>query len=128
VLLDTSVLIDLQREVASGRSGPACAWLEARSAQPLSVSVVTVGEFAEGFADVESRLLRDLLSGFEVVPIDHSVALVYARLSRQMRADNRRIGDNDIWIAATAIAYGLPLVTRDARRMGRIAGLSIVTY
>ncbi len=38
------------------------------------------------------------------------------------------MGDNDLWIAATALAEDLPLVTRDARHLGRVAGLRLLSY
>lgn len=117
-----------KREVAAGSPGPACRVLEAHHDQTLSISVVTVGEFAEGFEDEENLTLRECLSGFEVLPVDRAVALVYARLSRQMRASRCRVGDNDLWIAATAVAHDLTLVTRDSRHMARIAGLDILTH
>lgn len=128
MLLDTSVLIDLQRELAAGHTGPACALLDGHRDQPLWISVVTLGEFAEGFADVEGTTLTDLVAGLGLLAIDRAVALIYARLSRQMRAEKWRIGDNDIWIAATALAHGLCLVTRDTRHMSRISGLSTMAY
>ncbi len=38
------------------------------------------------------------------------------------------IGSNDIWIAATALAYSLPLVTANERHFRRVPGLSIFSY
>ena len=38
------------------------------------------------------------------------------------------IGDNDIWIAATALEFGLPLVSNNQKHFARIAGLKLAVY
>ena len=37
-------------------------------------------------------------------------------------------GDNDLWIGATALELGEPLVTRDHQHFSRIAGLTVIGY
>jgi len=128
VLLDTTVLIDLQREAGRGTPGPACALLEAHKDERVCISAVTVGEFAEEFPPGEGDALRAVLSGFAVIAIDERTAYTCAGLSRSLRAEHRRMGDNDLWIAATALAEDLPLVTRDARHLGRVASLRLLSY
>ena len=39
-----------------------------------------------------------------------------------------RLGLNDLYIAATAIKYGLTLVTRNPRDFGRVPELKVETY
>src|SRR5260221_14474898 len=53
-LLDSSFLIALERETASGRPGPATAVLPLLRGRRLVVSVVTVEELLEGAADEEA--------------------------------------------------------------------------
>ena len=38
------------------------------------------------------------------------------------------IGGNDLWIAATAVAHGVPVVTRNARHYRRVPGLDVRGY
>jgi predicted nucleic acid-binding protein len=52
----------------------------------------------------------------------------YAASSRTLRSQGVRIGDNDIWIAATAREAAEPLVTRDVDRFRRIPGLDVRSY
>jgi predicted nucleic acid-binding protein len=47
------------------------------------------------------------------VPVDGRVAAAWALLRRRLRATGRRMEINDSWIAATAIAHGWTVVTRD---------------
>jgi len=37
------------------------------------------------------------------------------------------IGAHDLWIAATALAHGLGVATRNSAHFGRVAGLRVVT-
>ena len=69
-------------------------------------------------ADPESRALRlsTLLyaESLGLLPIDRMVAEAWAQLMRRLRETGVELTFNDSWIAATAIAHRLPLVSRDA--------------
>lgn len=110
-VLDTSVFI------ASESGRPLDADLLPEEA---AVSVVTLAELQAGVlvaGDIETRAQRiatlDLLSDIEVLPIDSDVARVWARLRVSLAEAGRRIGVNDLWIAATAVRHGVPVVTQD---------------
>lgn len=110
-IVDTSVLI--ARE--SGRVVDVAALPEL-----LAVSVITIGELRAGVlaaGDVTVRDLRlsTLLGALELdpVPVDTAVADAWARLREAMRARGRRMPINASWIAATAIAHAVPVVTQD---------------
>jgi predicted nucleic acid-binding protein len=47
------------------------------------------------------------------LPIDEAVAAQWARLRVLLRDSGQRMAANDSWIAATAMAYGVPVVTQD---------------
>jgi predicted nucleic acid-binding protein len=108
LLLDTSFLIEFERERANRRAGPAIAYLGARPREAVAISVITLGEFAEGFespVDVEAFVSR-----FRVVQLSRSIAYRTAAIQATLP---RRLGENDAWIAATALAYGAILVGRE---------------
>jgi len=48
------------------------------------------------------------------IAIDEAVADAWARLRILLRDHGLRMPVNDSWIAATAIAHGVPIVTQDA--------------
>ena len=56
VLLDSSFLIDLERETASASLGPARSFLPSLRGRTLVVSIVTVAELLEGAVDEAATL------------------------------------------------------------------------
>ena len=88
--------------------------------QRLAISVITVGELRAGVlgaADLESRdrRLATLTSALRLaaIPVDEAVAEAWARLRVALQQAGLRMPANDSWIAATAIAFGVPVVTQD---------------
>jgi len=126
--LDTSFLIDLQRERTAGAAGPAQALLERDPDVELFLSTVALGEFAEGFEDPDHPVLRMVRELHVLLPVDEQTALAYGRITRRLRADGRLIGSNDLWIAAASVRHGLPLATADAAGFGRVEDLELVVY
>jgi predicted nucleic acid-binding protein len=123
-LLDTSVFI--ARET---RRRLNVAALPDQSA----VSVVTVAELRLGVLQAEDDLTRSArlstlaaVQRLEPLPVDQRVAAAWALLRRQLRAAGRRMEVNDSWIAATAIAYGMAVVTQDQGFPDGIAGLTVI--
>lgn len=86
----------------------------------LAVSVVTIGELRAGVlaaADLPTRdrRLATLTAALllDPVPVDEEVANAWARLRVSLRDLGLWMAVNDSWIAATAIALGVPIVTQD---------------
>jgi predicted nucleic acid-binding protein len=55
-----------------------------------------------------------LAQQFEALTVDEAVSEAWALLISRLRAAGRRAPINDSWIAATAIAHGVPIVTQDS--------------
>jgi predicted nucleic acid-binding protein len=110
-LLDTSVFIASE----TGRA------LDVeRLPEEGAVSVVTLAELHAGVlaaADVDTRARRmatvTAIADVELVPVDDAVAHMWARMRVHLAEAGRRINVNDLWIAASAAARGLPVVTQD---------------
>jgi predicted nucleic acid-binding protein len=86
----------------------------------LAISVITIGELRAGVlaaGDAETRARR--LATFtevlrlEPLPVDETVAESWASLRVALRDRRRRMPVNDSWIAATAMALHIPVVTHD---------------
>ena len=126
MLLDTSFLIDLQREFHRKRPGRATAFLRAHAEVVFKISVISATEFLEGFPQVDEG--ESFLGPYRRVDVDSRVAREAAVLRRRLRMEGQLIGDFDILIAATALAEGLPLVTDNEDHFSRISELELVIY
>jgi len=98
----------------------------------LAVSVITLGELRSGVVAAKNVGARDRRLGtltaalqMDPVPIDEMVATAWARLRVLLRDTQQRMPVNDSWIAATAMALGVPAVTRDDD-FPVVAGLSVI--
>jgi len=87
----------------------------------LAVSVVTYAELRAGVLaapDVATRSRRlttlQIVTEMNPLPIDSAVADQWAHLRLQLAESRRRVNVNDTWIAATALAHGVPVVSQDA--------------
>jgi predicted nucleic acid-binding protein len=127
VELATSALADTSWFIAREQRSP----IRPHPGQ-LAVSMVTIGELRLGVLATdrpESRALRlnTLLyaESLRLLPIDRLVAEAWAQLMRKLRATERELAFNDSWIAATAIAHGIPLVSRDSS-YDDVPGLQVI--
>lgn len=98
----------------------------------LAVSVITIGELRAGVLAADDVYTRDrrlvtltAALALEPVPIDERVADAWARLRITLRDLSLRMPVNDSWIAATALALGIPVVTQDDDYV-EVPGLTVV--
>jgi tRNA(fMet)-specific endonuclease VapC len=125
MLTDTSFWIDLLEERRHHRPGSASHFIAEHRSFDLRVSIVTWGELAEGFADLDH--LTAFLRGVRILMLPQQIAWEASRIQRELAAVGSRLGENDSWIAATARAWGYRLVTRDDA-FGRVSRLQLVRY
>jgi len=112
-LLDTSVLIARYDDAELARLLP----------QEVSISVATLAELHFGVLVAKDeitrrqRLLRlgSIESAFQPIPIDTPVARAFAAIAHAVKISGRQPRSRvmDLWIAATALVYRLPLYTRN---------------
>jgi tRNA(fMet)-specific endonuclease VapC len=126
--VDTTFLIDLQRERARGSDGPAHTFLRNAPEVHLCLSVVAFGEFAEGFDDPDDPTVHTVRAGHLLLPVDAETSMIYADRVRKLRRSGTIIGGNDLWIGCTSIRHQLALITANADDFRRIDGLRIVEY
>jgi predicted nucleic acid-binding protein len=126
VLIDTTLLIDRER------GGERLEQLVGE--RDRAISVITVSELLHGVhrARGATRVRRQgfvehLLAAFEPIPITEPVARVHANAWAGLAERGEVIGAHDLWIAATALAYGLDLATDDGRSFDRVPGLTVLS-
>ena len=121
MLLDTTFFIDLEDELRATKPGRCAAFLRGHRHVTKHVSVITIGEFAAGApAAATLRFFR----GYQRLSLGRDLAIFGGRLQASLDFE---IGENDLWIAATAKFHGLPLVSRD-KVFPLIPGLKVISY
>ena len=115
VLLDSSYLIELERETATGEVGPARRFLSSLRGRTLVVSVVTVEEVLEGARSEPAALAA--LRRFTIQGLHLAQARRCALLQRRT---SRRLGENDAWLVATAEVLDADVVAADRRAFERL--------
>ena len=114
-LLDSSYLIDLERETANNNIGPARKFLPSLRGRPLVVSVISVEELLEGAiseADAIAALLRFTIQGLYLAQARRCALL--------QRRTSRRLGENDAWLVATAESIDADVVAAHRRAFERL--------
>jgi len=98
----------------------------------IAISVITVGELRAGVLAAPDVATRDrrlstltAALSLDPLPIDTRVAEAWARLRVTLREAGARMPVNDSWIAATAIAHGVPVVTQDVDYVA-VEGLTVI--
>lgn len=112
-----SVLLDTNVVVAHLRNDPDLT-ARLRATPAVYVPWVVLGELHYGALRAQRRgvqlaLIRDFLQTAILLLPDRSTSERYGQVKAELAGMGRLIPDNDIWIAAMARQFDLPLVTRD---------------
>jgi len=124
-LLDTNILIALL-------AGEPTVLAEAGKAAAMSVPAIALGELyygarKSGRPTENIQVIDRLAAGAVVLPCGAETARHYGEVKAELRAAGTPIPENDIWIAALALEYGLTLVTRDSH-FAAVAGITAVPW
>ena len=90
--------------------GPARRLLRSVPFEPVAISIITLGEFAEGFANIHQ--VEAFLSRFRMIPLSRSIAYKTAR-------SNESTNRSGVWtFALGAAVYGLPPLNGESTEPG----------
>ena len=97
------------------------------------LSVITYGELLYGAAKSQRRVaalerLRELVNLLPALSLPETAAEAYGAIRAELEAKGEMIGNNDLWIAAHALASGLTLVTNNEREFRRVRGLKVQNW
>lgn len=132
VVVDTDVF---SAALVPRRSGIAAVYAPHLTGRSLIISAQTVAELRFGglAASWGPRRMEELETRIRkaaVAPFDDNLAWVYARLKSESVKQGHALGnkhhDGDRWIAATALRFGIPLVSHDGI-FKNIPGLILIT-
>ncbi len=132
-LLDTCVISELVKPVPDQG---VLEWLTAQPEERIFLSVVTLGEIQAGISKLaDSRRKIDLLSWLEnhllprfaqrMLPVSAEAAILWGMKRGEAAATGTTLPLADSMIAATAIALGMTVVTRNSKDLQRCGALVI---
>ncbi|HEX3609507.1 MAG TPA: type II toxin-antitoxin system VapC family toxin [Solirubrobacterales bacterium] len=125
-LLDTSVLIAIEH----GRPLRTEAMPETTAISVVTKAELRVGIFAA--EDIETRDRRlmtfELANRIILLPVDEVVSRAWAQMRAYVGASGQKVRVNDMWIAATAAAHEIPVLTQDGdfEALSGVAGLTVI--
>ena len=98
-----------------------------------ALSVITYGELQYGAAKSAQResaleRLRELVNLLPALSLPETAGEAYGMIRAQLESRGEMIGNNDLWIAAHAMAARLTLVTNNEREFRRVRGLKIQNW
>ena len=98
----------------------------------IAVSIITIGELRAGVLAARDLATRDrrlatltAALALDPVPVDEEVASAWARLRVTLRDLGLALPVESSWIAATALALGVPVVTQDDDYV-EVPGLEVI--
>ncbi len=127
MILDTNILIRLERELKMGVSGPAIQFLEGLPTGRLCITPTIAGEFGSGVSMADRSLWEEALALYEMLEITPDAAWFYGKIYRDLSKRGKLIGTNDMWIAATALAHRMPVATGNVGEFRRVDGLEVIS-
>jgi len=124
LLVDTTVVSYLLKEHSL-----ASRYRELLTGNLLGVSFMTIAELycwplQRGWGEKRFSDLKAHLARYVVLAHDDAVSWEWAQL---VSRKGRPMSFPDAWIGATALRYGVPLVTHNARHFDHITELEIIT-
>ena len=128
-LLDTNICIYVRQK----RPQRVLQRFEKLAPGEAGISVITYGELIYGAAkskhsSVMLERLRELTGELPPWPLPETAAEHYGKIRSELETMGEVIGNNDLWIAAHAIAASLILVTNNEGEFRRVRGLRLQNW
>ncbi len=125
ILLDSSVVIANLRKRLD-------VFFLKQPGEELYLPLVALGELYKGAEKSASpgrgrRLIDDFLNDVTLLLPDRDTVEAYAKAAVGLERKGLYIPENDLWIAAVALEYDMPLATRDAH-FERVDGLTVIRW
>jgi len=128
-LLDTNICIYIRNK------RPEQVLRRFRTLRPgeAALSVITYGELLYGASKSAQRAaaleqLHELVNLLPALSLPESAAEAYGTIRAELEVRGELIGNNDLWIAAHAVAAGLTLVTNNEKEFRRVRGLKVQNW
>ena len=125
-LLDTNICI----YIAKGKPLAVRHRFENHTLHKLAMSTITVGELRFGAEKSQAReaalaTIAELVQMIQPCSLPLAAAEHHGRVRAALQKQGLPIGNNDLWLAAHALAEGWTLVTNNTQEFSRVPGLLI---
>lgn len=124
ILLDTSVLVEHFRK--KEKTNTFLYELSGNQSE-FAISTISHYEILAGSNDVQTPFWEELFTTLVIFPFDVACSEQTARIYKYLKAKGRLIELADLAIAATAIAYQLPLATLNTKHFLRVEELNVIS-
>ncbi|WP_018621458.1 type II toxin-antitoxin system VapC family toxin [Spirosoma luteum] len=123
ILVDTSILIDYYRKTDKEKS----VWISlVRQSYSFAVSTVTKYEIYAGATTSQLTFWDTVFQAITVIPLDELSVDTAVILNSALKRKRKQIDLADLFIAATAVAHNLSLVTLNRKHFDRIDNLNVL--
>ncbi|MBE0472956.1 type II toxin-antitoxin system VapC family toxin [Rhodoferax sp.] len=131
-LLDTNIVSYFLRDASATLSQR----ILDSSPDTLAISIISAGELRYGLSKLPpSRRATDLaqrlnavLTAIAVLPLPADAGPHYGHTRAQLESLGTPIGNNDLWIAAHALAMDMTLITNNVGEFERVPGLRVENW
>ena len=128
IVTDTTVLIDTWRYWKSPKR---LKDLEDKTRNTsILVPWITQAQFSRGalFKGIQLEEIKEFYKSYVVSELKQNDIDTYCHLWVEQARKGKRVDYPDLWIAASAISRGNPLVTRNAQHFKNIDNLELISY
>ena len=124
ILIDTSLFIDYYRK----KNKENTLLVELAKKYDFAISVITKFELLMGVKDKEERLFwQSLFKDIIIFPLADKEVEMSTEIMKHLRATNKLIGLQDIFIAATAIENRISLATLNLKDFIKVPELKLIS-
>jgi predicted nucleic acid-binding protein len=131
LIVDSNVFIQFERRKLSVDFSP---WAD--SDDDVFLSAITVSELLVGvsYANTDERrrnrseFVEAIIAGITILDFSTAIARRHAQVHANLARKGQLIGPHDMIIAATALHYGLSLLTDNVAEFSRVDGLIVVGF
>ena len=129
LLLDSNTAVDIMRRPR----GAAAERFLATPPSEMATSIIVKAELLVGpnrkkALPIEMGKVENFLKRVRILPFEDACAAEFGRIAGFLMDAGTTVAGLDVQIAATALVYGLIVVTRNARDFGRVPGLQIENW
>ncbi len=99
----------------------------------MGISVISYGELVRGaersaYKQRNLKKLEQIIDIIPVQPMHQDAGFLYGEIRTCLEKQGNIISNNDLWIAAHAVALGVTLVTNNTKEFSRVSGLNIENW